>query len=82
MNWKELINIESQKDYYKYLVSFIQNDAASYTIYPDHKKVFEAFNLCAFDKTKVVLLAQDPYHGPNQAHGLSLLCLAGNSQAS
>lgn len=70
-NWNELIKEEKQKDYFKNLVKFVQINGKKYTIYPDHKLVYSAFNLCHYDDVKVVILGQDPYHGPNQAHGLA-----------
>ncbi len=71
MDWNELIRTEKQKPYYQSLSSFLTEDGKSHTIYPSHKDVFKALSLCPFSSTKVVILGQDPYHGPNQAHGLS-----------
>jgi uracil-DNA glycosylase len=69
--WKNLIREESQQDYFKKLVTSVQTEAKDNTIYPDNKLVYSALNLCPFDSVKVVILGQDPYHGPNQAHGLA-----------
>lgn len=68
--WKEVLREEFQKDYFCSLVEFIKNEYSSQIIYPKAGKIFNAFNLCPFDKVKVVILGQDPYHEPNQAHGL------------
>lgn len=78
MTWKELLNQESDKEYYKNLQSFVQEDGKKYTIYPSHTNLFSAFKLTPLNKVKVVILGQDPYHGPNQAHGLSFSVLPGN----
>lgn len=77
MSWKNLFQEESQKEYYKNIISFLQEDKKSYTIYPPREYLFNAFGLCSLDKVKVVILGQDPYHGPNQAHGLSFSVLPG-----
>lgn len=71
MDWSTIIKEESKKDYFIKLISLIQEDAKQYTIYPKHKDIFNAFKVCPFNKTKVVILGQDCYHGPGQAHGLS-----------
>lgn len=68
--WKKHLGTEFSKDYMKNLKSFLTDELKSKTIYPQHKEYFEAFNLTPFDKVKVVILGQDPYHGPDQAHGL------------
>lgn len=68
--WKEVLREEFQKDYFCSLVEFIKNEYSSQIIYPKAGKIFNAFNLCPFDNVKVVILGQDPYHEPNQAHGL------------
>lgn len=75
MDWKTLIKKESEKDYFKNLSLFLQEDAKQHTIYPKHKDVFNALKFCPMDKIKVLILGQDPYHGPNQAHGLSFSVL-------
>ena len=71
MNWNDIISEEKKKPYYQALTNFLIEDGKTNTIYPDSKLVFNAFKLCPLDKVKVVILGQDPYHGPNQAHGLS-----------
>ncbi|MCX8079612.1 MAG: uracil-DNA glycosylase [Bacteroidia bacterium] len=68
--WKELLKSEFEKPYFDELVKKIKADKLLYEIYPPGKKIFEAFWLTPFSKVKVVILGQDPYHGPGQAHGL------------
>ncbi|MBQ2913788.1 MAG: uracil-DNA glycosylase [Bacteroidales bacterium] len=70
--WKEKLSGEFDKEYFANLVKFLHAEkAAGKTIYPPGGLIFNAFALTPFDKVKVVILGQDPYHGPNQAHGLS-----------
>jgi len=69
-DWKKILNDEFNKPYFKSLQSFLTEERKIATVYPPEKKVFEAFELTPFDKLKVVILGQDPYHGENQAHGL------------
>lgn len=71
MNWSEFIKEESKKDYFKNIGEFVKKDSKEYKIFPPRKDIFNAFDSCPFEKTKVVILGQDPYHGPGQAHGLS-----------
>lgn len=69
--WKSALAPEFEKDYFKRLVEFVRSEYLSgKTIYPAANKIFNAFNLCPLDKVKVVIIGQDPYHEPNQAHGL------------
>ena len=68
--WKEVLKEEFEKDYFVNLTSFVRQEYKGKTIYPKASNIFNAFNLCPFDKIKVVILGQDPYHEPNQAHGL------------
>lgn len=68
--WKEILKEEFEKDYFVNLTSFVRQEYKDKTIYPKASNIFNAFNLCPFDKVKVVILGQDPYHEPNQAHGL------------
>lgn len=69
--WKQELLDQFEKDYMKELKKFlVQEISSGKTIYPHGSKIFEAFNLCPFDQTKVVIIGQDPYHGPGQAHGL------------
>lgn len=70
--WKEAIGEEKQQDYFQHILQYVQNDRrAGKIIYPPQHEVFSAFALTEFSAVKVVILGQDPYHGPNQAHGLS-----------
>lgn len=70
-SWKAVLNSEFEKDYFKKLTEFVRDEYLSgKTVYPAPKNIFNAFNLCPFDKVKVVVIGQDPYHEPGQAHGL------------
>lgn len=70
-SWKEALKDEFEKPYFKELASFVKDEYASEKVYPSPKFIFRAFELCPFDAVKVVILGQDPYHGPGQANGLS-----------
>lgn len=71
-SWKEVLKDEFQKDYFIGLTEFIRSEISSgKTVYPKGSMIFNAFNSTPLDKVKVVILGQDPYHGPGQAHGLS-----------
>ena len=70
--WKELLKDEFEKDYFKNIVDFLHKEKREgKTIYPPGSLIFNAFDLTPLSNVKVVILGQDPYHGPNQAHGLS-----------
>lgn len=70
-SWKKKLKPEFEKDYMKNLVKFLlQEYKNGKKIYPEEKNYFAALNLTPFDKVKVVIVGQDPYHGPGQAHGL------------
>jgi len=69
-SWKEKLQPEFEKDYFVKLVDFVKSEYATKTVYPPGGLMFNAFNQCPFDKVKVVILGQDPYHEPGQAHGL------------
>ena len=69
-SWKPVLAEEFGKSYFCELTSFVRNEYKSQTIYPPAKLIFNAFDQCPFDQLKVVILGQDPYHGPGQAHGL------------
>ena len=69
-SWKARLEPEFEKDYFHTLTDFVREEYSHYPIYPPGKLIFNAFNLCPFDKVKVVIIGQDPYHGPGQAHGL------------
>ena len=69
--WDEILKKEYNEEYFKNLINFIKKEYKEKTIYPKQNEVFNAFRYTDFDKVKVVILGQDPYHGPNQAEGLS-----------
>lgn len=69
--WDDLLNEEYEKDYFKDLIKFVKEEYKNKTIYPNQNEVFNAFRYTDFKNLKVVILGQDPYHGPNQAEGLS-----------
>ena len=70
-DWADALKPEYSKDYYKKLFSFIGNEYASQTVYPPGDDIFNAFHLTPLSKVKCVIIGQDPYHEPGQAHGLS-----------
>lgn len=69
-SWKSRFREEFKKDYFIRLTDFVREEYRTKTIYPPGSHIFNAFNLCPFDRIKVVIIGQDPYHGPGQAHGL------------
>ena len=69
-SWQEVLQVEFDKPYFENLVGFVKQEYASRTIFPPAGQIFNAFNTCPFNNVKVVILGQDPYHGPGQAHGL------------
>ena len=69
-SWQEVLQTEFDKPYFENLVGFVKQEYASNTIFPPAGQIFNAFNTCPFNNVKVVILGQDPYHGPGQAHGL------------
>lgn len=70
-SWRQHVGEEFDKAYFLDLTNFVREEYLHHTCYPPGNKIFEAFNLCPFDKVKVVIIGQDPYHEPGQAHGLS-----------
>jgi uracil-DNA glycosylase len=68
--WKEKLSAEFEKDYFRKLTAFVREEYDRSTVYPPGGLIFNAFNLCPFDRVKAVIIGQDPYHGPGQAHGL------------
>ncbi len=70
-SWKKKLSEEFEKPYFKELTSFVKEEYKSGTVFPDPKNIFRAFELTPFNKVRVVILGQDPYHGPKQAIGLS-----------
>ena len=69
-SWKQHLAPEFEKDYFVKLTNFVRQEYQTTTVYPPGRLIFNAFNLCPFNKVKVVIIGQDPYHGPGQAHGL------------
>ena len=69
-SWREVLQPQFDSVYFEMLTTFVRRAYQTTTVYPPGSKIFEAFNRTPFDKVKVVILGQDPYHGPNQAHGL------------
>ena len=69
-SWKAHLAAEFEKPYFSQLTNFVRHEYQTSICYPPGKLIFNAFNLCPFDKVKVVIIGQDPYHGPGQAHGL------------
>ena len=69
-DWKEILGEEFTKSYFEELVEFVRSEYAAGVVYPAGANIFRAFDKCPFDKLKVVIIGQDPYHGPGQANGL------------
>lgn len=76
-DWWDVLEPEFQQAYYAQLHNFLKSEYQHQTIYPEMHHIFEAFNWTPFSDVKVVILGQDPYHGPHQAHGLSFSVLPG-----
>ena len=70
-DWDELLKEEFSKEYYLNLRKFLANEYKTHTVYPDMYDIFNAFKLTSYADTKVVIFGQDPYHEPDQAHGLA-----------
>ena len=71
ISWKDFFEKEKEKEYFRKLEEFLDNEYKNKVIYPPRDLVFNAFSLCPLDKIKVVIIGQDPYHEPGQAMGLS-----------
>ncbi|MEZ5106497.1 MAG: uracil-DNA glycosylase [Draconibacterium sp.] len=69
-SWKTLLADEFEKEYFTELTDFVRDEYKIHKIFPPAKLIFNAFDQCPFDNLKIVILGQDPYHGPGQAHGL------------
>lgn len=69
-SWKKELTGEFNKEYFSSLVEFVKSEYTNYQVFPPGKEIFSAFEAAPFDQVKVVILGQDPYHGPGQAHGL------------
>ncbi|CCV63845.1 Uracil-DNA glycosylase [Alteracholeplasma palmae J233] len=74
--WNKLIEAEMKKDYFKNLDLFLEQELKKYTIYPSKENWFKAFEETPYEKVKVVIIGQDPYHGENEAHGLAFSSLS------
>lgn len=69
-SWNSALKAEFQKRYFKDLSRFVDSQFKSKTVYPPEHQIFEAFRLCPLNKVRVVIIGQDPYHGPGQGHGV------------
>jgi len=69
-HWKKILKNEFKKPYFQNLVSFVKDEYSQYTCYPKGSDIFKAFDYAPFPDVKAVIIGQDPYHGPDQAHGL------------
>lgn len=76
-DWQQVLEPEFEKPYYKQLHNFLKDEYQHFQIHPDMYNIFQAFEWTPFSAVKVVILGQDPYHEPNQAHGLSFSVLPG-----
>jgi len=76
-SWKQRLADEFTKEYFLKLTQFVKAEYAAHTVYPSGRNIFNAFDRCPFEKVKVVIIGQDPYHGPGQAHGLCFSVLDG-----
>ena len=70
-SWKKVLAEELEKPYFKELTEFVRKEYLSNTVFPPPESLLRAFDLCPFEKVRVVILGQDPYHGPGQANGLA-----------
>lgn len=78
-DWNDFLECEFSKPYYLNLRHFLVNEYRNFTVYPDMYDIFNALHLTSYQNTKVVILGQDPYHGPGQAHGLSFSVKSGTT---
>jgi uracil-DNA glycosylase len=76
-SWEQLLEQERQKEYFSQLEAFLETEYRESTIYPKREDIFNSLTYTPYDRVKVVILGQDPYHGPNQAHGLSFSVMPG-----
>ncbi len=70
LSWKSRLKGEFEKPYFQSLIQFVRKEYQEEAVYPPGKQIFHAFDACDFDKLRVVIIGQDPYHGPGQANGL------------
>ena len=80
-SWKACLHEEFEKPYFAQLTATVRQEYTQTTCYPPGKLIFNAFNLCPFDKVKVVIIGQDPYHEPGQAHGRCRPPVCGDGRA-
>ncbi|MDH3684297.1 MAG: uracil-DNA glycosylase, partial [Acidimicrobiia bacterium] len=69
-DWNPVLRTEFDKSYWSALQQFVHDERARYEVFPPHDEVFAALHLTPYEEVKVLILGQDPYHGPGQAHGL------------
>ncbi|MCL4154111.1 UNVERIFIED_CONTAM: hypothetical protein GTU68_039719, partial [Idotea baltica] len=69
-SWKNILQPEFEKSYFKELTNFVKSEYQNFTCYPKGNAIFAAFDFCSLNDLKVVIIGQDPYHRPNQANGL------------
>jgi len=69
-SWKERLTAEFEKPYFQQLTDFVKEEYQTHRVFPPGAEIFRAFDKCDFDRVKVVIIGQDPYHGPGQANGL------------
>ena len=69
-SWKSHLSAEFERPYFQQLIEFVKSEYKINTVYPPGKEIFKAFDSCDFEQVKVVIIGQDPYHGPGQANGL------------
>jgi len=70
VSWKKRLENEFKSPYFDTLIEFVKSEYTQHTVYPPGKEIFRAFDCCAFENVRVVIIGQDPYHGPGQANGL------------
>lgn len=70
-DWGPLLALEFEKEYYRTLAGFLKEEYSTHVVYPKVEDIFNALEYTSYENAKVVILGQDPYHGPDQAHGLS-----------
>lgn len=69
--WREFVEAEAEKPYFRRLMNRVDKEREKHDIYPPRQDMFSCFRFCPLDQVKVVIIGQDPYHGPGQAHGMS-----------
>ncbi|MCC6836131.1 MAG: uracil-DNA glycosylase [Cytophagales bacterium] len=70
LSWKKHLAEEFEREYFRQLIDFVRQECKTHTVYPPGREIFRAFDCTDFDDVKVVIIGQDPYHGPGQANGL------------